>query len=151
MYCYDYPHPAVTVDCVIVRRAREQPEVLLIQRKHAPFAGQWAFPGGFLDVDTDSSLEAAAHRELQEETSLTGIELTQLGAWGDIDRDPRERVITVAFLGLLSDATVPVRAADDARDARWFPLDDPPPLAFDHAHILAAARRRLFDGLPPLL
>lgn len=135
-YEYKYPHPAVTADCIVMTRDNQ---VLLIQRKNEPCQGQWAFPGGFMNID--ETAEAAAVRELQEETGITLSEtdIFQVGAYTAVDRDPRERVITIAYLAEI-DAPVPVKGSDDAARAQWFPLDALPPLAFDHAEILLDAR-----------
>ncbi len=135
-YEYKYPHPAVTADCIVMTRDNQ---VLLIQRKNEPCRGQWAFPGGFMNID--ETAEAAAVRELQEETGITLSEtdIFQVGAYTAVDRDPRERVITIAYLAEI-DAPVPVKGSDDAARAQWFPLDALPPLAFDHAEILLDAR-----------
>jgi 8-oxo-dGTP diphosphatase len=138
-FCYDYPRPAVTVDVIIVTRERS-PRVLLIRRKHDPFAGMWAIPGGF--VDMDESLEDAARRELTEETGVAVGRLEQLHAFGDPGRDPRGRTISVAYLARVRASQVRPRADDDAAEAAWHPLDHLPPLAFDHHKILAYARRR---------
>ena len=136
MYTYKYPHPAVTADCIVMTRDNQ---VLLIQRRNEPCRGQWAFPGGFMNID--ETAEAAAVRELQEETGITLSEtdIFQVGAYTAVDRDPRERVITIAYLAEI-DAPVPVKGSDDAARAQWFPLDALPPLAFDHAEILLDAR-----------
>lgn len=139
-FCYEYPRPAVTVDVVIVTR-EAKPRVLLIRRKHEPFAGRWAIPGGF--VDMDESLEAAAHRELFEETGVQTGDLEQLHTFGDPKRDPRGRTISVAFLALVNPDEVHPQAGDDAAAAAWHSLRRPPKLAFDHASILAMARKRL--------
>lgn len=135
-YEYKYPHPAVTADCIVMTRDNQ---VLLIQRKNEPCQGQWAFPGGFMNID--ETAEAAAVRELQEETGITLSEtdIFQVGAYTAVDRDPRERVITIAYLAEI-DAPVPVKGSDDAARAKWFPLDALPPLAFDHAEILLDAK-----------
>src|SRR5260370_39535114 len=139
-FCSAPPRPAVTVDIVIVTRERK-PKVLLIRRKHAPFAGMWAIPGGF--VDMDESLEAAAARELYEETGIRADKLEQLQTFGDPGRDPRGRVISVVYLAQLDPRRLKPRAADDAAEVAWHDLRHPPPLAFDHAEILACACRRL--------
>ena len=139
-FCYEYPRPAVTVDIVIVTRERK-PRVLLIRRKHDPFAGMWAIPGGF--VDMDESLEGAARRELAEETGVAVEELEQLHTFGDPGRDPRGRTISVAFLARIRPTQVRPQAADDAAEAAWHRLDHLPPLAFDHRKILALARQRV--------
>lgn len=135
-YEYKYPHPAVTADCIVMTRDNQ---VLLIQRRNEPCQGQWAFPGGFMNID--ETAEAAAVRELQEETGITLSEtdIFQVGAYTAVDRDPRERVITIAYLAEI-DAPVPVKGSDDAARAQWFPLDALPPLAFDHAEILLDAK-----------
>lgn len=144
-YCYEYPRPMVTADCVVVRTRAGAREVLLIRRGKAPMKGRWALPGGF--VEETESLEKAALRELREETGLKGARLlAQVGAYGDPGRDPRGRVITVAFLVKVP-ADAEARAGDDAKAARWFPLARlPKALAFDHARILRDALRRLGGG-----
>ena len=146
---YDPSHfdrPSVTVDIAIFTLREKKLQVLLIERKSWPFAGTWALPGGF--VQRNESLEAAARRELREETGVESGYLEQLHTFGDPGRDPRTRVITVAYTALLSSETLNLRAATDAADARWFPMDAlPSPLAFDHDAILSCAlqslRRRL--------
>jgi 8-oxo-dGTP diphosphatase len=137
-YIYDYPRPAVTVDVVIVTR-EERPRVLLIRRKHEPFAGAWALPGGF--VDMDEPLDMAANRELLEETGVPAQELVQLHAFGAPGRDPRGRTISIAYLAEVEPDAVKPKAADDAAEVGWFSLQRPPSLAFDHKEILACARR----------
>jgi 8-oxo-dGTP diphosphatase len=139
-YCYEYPHPAVTVDIIVVTRGL-RPKVLLIRRKHPPYAGKWALPGGYVEID--EPLEAAAQRELREETGLKLDGLEQLYTFGDPGRDPRERTISVAYLTRVALGKLKPRAADDAIEVGWFSLDKPPELAFDHRTILAHARRRL--------
>lgn len=141
MYSYPYPRPAVTADCIILGIAPDgSRRVLLIKRGHAPFEGCWAFPGGFLEMD--ETLEQCARRELKEETGLEAPEhLEELRSFSTVDRDPRGRTITVAFM-----AEMPlreVRGADDAAEACWFPLDQLPPLAFDHDEILRIALERI--------
>ena len=138
-YCYKYPHPAVTADCIVVATDNQQrPCVLLIQRKHEPCQGQWAFPGGFMNID--ETTEEAAIRELEEETGIriANDAICQVGAYSAVDRDPRERVITVAYLVTLPQICQ-VAGRDDAACAQWFPLSELPPLAFDHPQILADA------------
>lgn len=139
-YTYDYPRPSVTVDMVIVTREKK-PRVLLIRRKHPPFVGKWAIPGGF--VEMEETLEAAAQRELFEETTLRALKLEQLHTFGDPGRDPRGRVISVAYLALVDPRKLKPQAADDAAEVGWHDLTHPPALAFDHAKILACARQRL--------
>lgn len=139
-YCYEYPRPAVTVDIVVVTRDA-RPRVLLIRRKHAPFAGMWAIPGGF--VDMDESLEDAARRELREETGVASKRLEQLATFGDPGRDPRGRTISVVYFTRVDAAKVQPRGADDAKEAAWHDLARLPKLAFDHREILNLVRMRL--------
>jgi 8-oxo-dGTP diphosphatase len=139
-YVYDYPRPAVTVDVVIVTH-EARPRVLLIRRKHEPFKGCWAIPGGF--VEMDEPLDAAARRELFEETGVRTKDLVQLHTFGDPYRDPRGRIISVTYLALLDADRLQPRAGDDAAEVGWFSLRQPPKLAFDHKDILAVARKYL--------
>jgi len=134
-YTYEFPRPAVTVDIVLLRKGKRGTEILLIQRAHPPFAGQWALPGGF--VDKGETLEQAAHRELYEETNLKDIPIQQLAAFGDPGRDPRGWTVSIAFWAWLEGERPVARAGDDAASAAWWPLDDLPPLAFDHAKIVS--------------
>jgi 8-oxo-dGTP diphosphatase len=139
-FVYEYPRPAVTVDVAIVTNEPE-PRVLLIRRKGEPFAGSWALPGGF--VDMDEPLEAAARRELMEETGVAAAELTQLHTFGDPGRDPRGRTISVVYLARVKAADLRPIAGDDAAEVAWLPLANPPELAFDHKQILEFARKHL--------
>ena len=139
-FCYEYPRAALTVDCVIFGLDAEL-QVLLIERDLPPFEGQWALPGGF--VRLDETLEEAARRELREETGVIESYLEQLGSYSAVDRDPRERVITTAFMALSSLKKQHLRADTDARRAAWFSIHDLPPLAFDHGKILADGLERL--------
>ncbi len=141
MFTYEYARPALTTDCVVFGLDDEALKVLLIQRDIPPFEGEWALPGGFVHVG--ESLEAAARRELKEETALEGFFLEQLHSYGDPDRDPREHVVTVSYFGLVNLIDHPPRAATDARNAGWFGLDDLPSLAFDHQQIVDTALERL--------
>lgn len=138
MYKYEYPRPAVTVDAVVFLMKSEEFHVLLIKRKNEPYKDSWAFPGGFLDVD--ETLEAGVLRELEEETGLSNIELIQLKTYSKLDRDPRGRTISTAFVGVTSEVNCHVKGADDALEAQWFSLEDLPVLAFDHEEILNDAR-----------
>ena len=141
-YTYDYPRPALTVDCVVFGYGTTASlKVLLIRRKLPPFEAGWALPGGFVQVD--ESVEAAAIRELQEETGVADVFLEQLYTFGALGRDPRERVVSVAYYALVSLQRHPLQAATDASDAQWFELDALPDLAFDHAEILRCAVKRL--------
>lgn len=139
MYCYKYPHPAVTADCIVFGHSGERTWLLLVERKHEPCKGQWAFPGGFMNID--ETADDAARRELLEETGLRVDHLEQVGAFTKVDRDPRERVVTIAYRADI-EGTPDVKGQDDALRARWFSMDELPPLAFDHAEILAVAIRR---------
>ncbi len=140
-HTYEYPRPALTVDCVVFGLDDEDLKVMLIQRKPEPFSGRWALPGGF--VHMDETLDTAAMRELQEETGLEDIYLEQLYTFGAIDRDPRSRVVTVAYYALVKLMDHEVRAATDAADAAWFSVHDMPQLAFDHDEIFDMALERL--------
>lgn len=136
----DFHRPFLSVDLVVTRRGVTGDELLLIRRDRPPFAGQWALPGGFLD--TGETLEEAASRELAEETgvSIPPHRLIQLGAFSRVDRDPRGRVISVAFHAIVPE-DVTLSAGDDARDAQWFAFDALPPLAFDHSEIIHVHKR----------
>lgn len=131
-YTYKYPRPAVTADCVVMTK-EAVPQVLLIERGFDPFKGCWAFPGGFMNMD--ETIEQCAIRELEEETGLVVTELHQIGAYSKVDRDPRGRTITVAYL-VLVDHPIEVTGQDDAAKAEWWPIDKLPPLAFDHDDIM---------------
>ncbi len=140
-YCYEFPRPAVAADSLLLRQGTQGLEVLLIQRKHPPFAGRWALPGGF--VEEGETLLQAARRELYEETGLEGIKLVQLATFGDPGRDPRGWTVSIVFWGWLGEAPAPTQAGDDAADARWWPVDALPPLAFDHADVIDVALQQL--------
>jgi ADP-ribose pyrophosphatase YjhB (NUDIX family) len=152
-----YERPSVTVDVVILTMRRRRLEALLIKRKHWPFEGLWAIPGGF--VNPDESLEDAARRELEEETGVRDVYMEQLYTFGDPQRDPRMRVITVVYYALIRHETLKVVAGDDAAEAAWFPVYHLPSLAFDHENILTYTMQRLrgkleyttigFQLLPP--
>ena len=158
-YTYEYPRPALTVDCVVFGLDEEDLKVLLVRRDLPPFRDRWALPGGF--VRMEESVDDAARRELREETGLTlaDLYLEQLYTFGGVGRDPRGRVVSVAYYALVNLADHRVQAATDARDAAWFSVSDPPSLAFDHDAILEAALARLkgkvryqpigFELLPP--
>ena len=144
-YTYQYPHPAVTTDIVIFTVRLQKLEVLLIRRKLDPFRDCWAIPGGFLDLDED--LDACAARELEEETGIRNVYLEQLYTFGKVGRDPRERVISVAYYALAPMDDQNIQAGDDAAETRWFDVDELPKLAFDHRDILNVARQRLTDKM----
>jgi 8-oxo-dGTP diphosphatase len=139
LFTYKYPHPAVTTDCVIFGFDGERLQVLLIERGIEPFKGRWAFPGGFIKMD--ESAEEGARRELKEETGLEGAYMEQFHTFSNPDRDPRERVITIAYYALVR--LQEVKGGDDAARAKWFALDDVPQLAFDHDLILRKAVKQL--------
>lgn len=138
-YTYKYPRPAVTADCVVITREVE-PKVLLIQRAIEPYKGCWAFPGGFMNID--ETTEQCAIRELEEETGLKLDTMHQIGAYSKVDRDPRGRTITVAYLAII-DKPVQVNGQDDAAKAEWFPINNLPHLAFDHQEIMNDAKLKL--------
>ncbi len=156
-FTYQYPRAALTVDCVVFGFDEGDLKVLLIERGLEPFKGRWALPGGFVRVD--ETVDAAARRELQEEAGLTNVFLEQLYTFGAVDRDPRERVVSVAYYALVKLTEHAAKAATDAAKAQWFPVSKVPKLAFDHANILSTAVERLkgkvryqplgFELLPP--
>ena len=131
----------ITVDIVIFTIRQKQLEVLLVKRRNQPFQGKWALPGGF--VHEDEALDTAARRELKEETGVDKVYLEQLYSFGALQRDPRGRVITVAYFALVDATTLSVHGASDASDAQWFAMSALPPLAFDHHDILHYALKRL--------
>ena len=144
-YTYADPHPAVAADVALLRDGGGGTmELLLVQRARPPFAGHWSLPGGFVEIDED--LEAAARRELREETGLEAGRLRQLQTFGRPGRDPRERVITVVFIGRAADPAAVARGGDDAAAARWFALDALPPLAFDHGEIASLVAAEVAAG-----
>jgi 8-oxo-dGTP diphosphatase len=138
----EYWHPAVTTDAVVFGFDGEHLNVLLIERGGEPFKGAWALPGGFI-TPKDESAEAAVYRELNEETNVEGIYLEELQTFSKAGRDPRERVITIAFFALVVKDQYKIKGGDDARIAKWFPIDDLPQLAFDHNEIIQVALERL--------
>ena len=140
-YTYEYPRAALTVDGVVFGIDDGELKVLLIRRGLAPFKGKWALPGGFVRVT--ETVDEAARRELMEETGLQNVFLEQLYTFGAVDRDPRERVVSVAYFALVKLAAHPPVGGSDASDAAWFPVARPPALAFDHAEILETAAQRL--------
>lgn len=137
-YTYKYPRPAVTADVVAITKEKK-PKVLLIQRGNEPYKGCWAFPGGFMEMD--ETTEECAIRELEEETSLKLDSMVQVGAYSKVDRDPRGRTITIAYLAIV-DEPLSVIAQDDATMAEWVPINTLPSLAFDHNEIMSDAIQR---------
>lgn len=156
-FTYQYPRAALTVDCVVFGLDEGELKVLLIERGLEPFKGRWALPGGFVRVD--ETIDAAARRELEEETGIANVFLEQLYTFGAVDRDPRERVVSVAHFALVKLSDYRTKASTDASKAEWFPVSKLPELAFDHAEIVAVALARLkskvryepigFELLPP--
>jgi 8-oxo-dGTP diphosphatase len=144
-FTYEYPHPAVTTDAIVFTVRDARLEVLLIQRKHEPYAGLWAFPGGFLDYEED--LLACAQRELREETGISGVKLEQFYSAGTPGRDPRERNISIIYIGLVRPDTLHPQASDDAAAVSWFNAARPPKLAFDHRELLLRARQHLAEKI----
>ena len=145
-FSYPYPHPAVTTDVVVFTIRDGRLSILLVKRANPPHQGEWALPGGFLDIDED--LDACAARELEEETGITGVYLEQLYTFGATERDPRERVISVTYYALIpQDSLTAPRAASDAADVGWYAFEDLPSLAFDHARIIEMAHSRLVAKL----
>ncbi|MGK7924721.1 MAG: NUDIX domain-containing protein [Spirulina sp.] len=141
-HCYEFPRPAITVDCVVFGLDEQHIlKVLLVRRNLPPFKGQWALPGGF--VRMEETLEEAALRELGEETGVRNIFLEQLYTFGEIHRDPRDRVITVTYYALVNLGEYQLAAATDVEEAAWFSIDRLPPLAFDHETIFQTALKRL--------
>jgi 8-oxo-dGTP diphosphatase len=137
-YTYKYPRSAVTADCIVITKEAE-PKVLLIERGDEPFKGCWAFPGGFMNMD--ETTEQCAIRELEEETGLKVSKVYQIGAYSKVDRDPRGRTVTVAYLAIVN-KPIAVSGQDDAAKAEWFSLLALPQLAFDHADIMQDAIRK---------
>lgn len=130
------PHIFVTVDIVVTRKYEGEIQILLIQRKNEPFQNYWALPGGF--VDKNEHIEAAAKRELLEETNIQLFQVKQIGAFGDPNRDPRHHTLSVAYYGEV-DALAEANAQDDAKSVQWFSLNELPALAFDHNDIIREA------------
>lgn len=146
-YTYKYPRPAVTADCVVITRG-ESPRVLLIKRGNDPFKGQWAIPGGFMEMD--ETTRVCAIRELKEEANLDVSDVAMIGCYDAIGRDPRHRTVTLAYLAIVEPSAMSLASAgDDAADHCWFPIGELPPLAFDHDVILADAKS-LYEKLEKL-
>lgn len=140
-YTYEYPRPALTVDCIIFGLDKKDLKVLLIKRGLEPFVGKWALPGGFVDMEED--LHQAALRELEEETGVKDVFIEQLYTFGKQGRDPRGRVVSVAYYALVNLGEHPIKASSDADEAAWFGIDQLPALAFDHEEIMDVAIKRL--------
>lgn len=140
-YSYKYPHPAITTDSVVFGFDGQTLHILLIERGIEPFKGLWALPGGFMRID--ESAEQCAKRELKEETGVDEVYLEQFHTFSEVNRDPRERVVTVAFFALVRKSDYRLIAGDDAVNAQWFEIDELPPLAFDHQMIINTARQHI--------
>lgn len=141
IYTYKYQHPAVATDCVVFGYDGKNLHVLLIERGIDPFKGSWALPGGFLKMD--ETVEECAQRELQEETNVKNIYLEQFHVFSAVDRDPRERILSVSFLALVRKSEFKLIAGDDAAKAEWFEINNLPSLAFDHKEIIELAKNKL--------
>ena len=140
-YVYEWPRPMVTVDAVVFLKGKDKTKLLLIKRGKEPFKGKWVFPGGFLEMDEE--LADGAARELAEEAGLVGVELEQMHTFGTCGRDPRGRVIGVAFVGTVGPGNAVVKAGDDAAEAEWFDIDRLPELAFDHNEMAKMAIEKM--------
>ena len=144
-YVYDWPRPMVTVDAAVFTFIGSKAKLLLIERGKEPYKGQWALPGGFVEIDEE--LEDAAARELEEETGLTGVDLEQMRTFGTIGRDPRGRQITIVFMGIAEKGHNKIKAGDDAAKARWFDIEKlPENMAFDHEEVAWFAIRKLTEN-----
>ncbi len=144
-YTYKYPHPSVTTDCVIFGFDGRDMRILLVERGLEPYKGSWALPGGFLKMD--ETVEECAKRELKEETNVSNVFLEQFHTFSAVDRDPRERVLTVAFYALVKPSDYEVIGGDDAANAQWFEQNELPPLAFDHEEVINMAKECLKEKL----
>ena len=141
-YVYDWPRAMVTTDAVVFTYSGNSAKVLLINRGKEPYKGQWALPGGFVEIDEE--LEDAVVRELAEETGLTGIRLEQMHTFGTIGRDPRGRQITIVFMGIVTEEQTGIKAGDDAAQAQWFDIEElPSNMAFDHNEVVRFAIAKL--------
>lgn len=144
-YCYEYPRPSVTTDCLVFKYEEGKVKLLLIKRKNEPFKGMWAFPGGFLDMDEDSTTGAA--RELKEETGIICNNLLQLHIADKVDRDPRGRILSIIYASFLFDNTQSPQAMDDAAAVQWHDINNLPELAGDHKEILKKISTEITEGL----
>lgn len=133
-YTYNYPHFALTVDAVIFSKSDAGLDVLLIRRAHEPYKDRWAFAGGYVNID--EVIDDAVHRELKEETNISNVSLTRFEVFDALDRDPRERTVSVVYYGFINGSKESINAGDDANDAKWFSVNKLPELAFDHSVIL---------------
>jgi 8-oxo-dGTP diphosphatase len=146
MYSYKFPRPAITVDSLVFAYDEGVLKILLIKRGHEPFKGMWATPGGFIEMD--ETCEEAASRELEEETGLRNIKMEQFHVFSAVDRDPRERIITVAHLALINNIKdQSIKGSDDAEEAAWFKVSALPTLAADHQEIIALGLEKLKEKI----
>jgi len=144
-FTYEYPRPNLTVDCIIIGSDDQNlSRILLIQRKHEPFEGKWALPGGF--VEEQELADEAAKRELVEETGLSGVELSQFYTFSTTHRDPRGWTISIAYYAFVEISQCKIQAGDDASDAKWFPITQLPGMAFDHIQIIDKALAVIESG-----
>ena len=141
-YTYAYPRPAVTTDAILISKEKSEFYILLIERANEPYKGQWALPGGFVDMNEE--LKEACSRELKEETSVDGIQLQEFATFGAVNRDPRGRTISIVFWSLV-DSRPYTKSGDDAAKVKWFNLNNLPSLAFDHEIIIARFRQEKLD------
>lgn len=143
-YIYEWPRPMVTVDAVVFTVLASKLSLLMIKRKNEPYKGMWAIPGGFLEMDEE--LEDAVARELEEETGLSGVRLEQMRTYGTIGRDPRGRMVTVVFFGIVDENNTKIKAGDDAAQEKWFDVDNlPKDIAFDHDKVTKLAIEKFRD------
>ena len=142
-YVYEWPRPMVTADIVVFLKGQGKTKALLIKRAKEPFKGSWVFPGGFLELDEE--LADGAARELAEETGLVGVKLEQMHTFGTCGRDPRGRVISIAFVGTVTPDKATIKAGDDAAEAAWFDIDQLPELAFDHNEMAKIAIEKMYS------
>lgn len=142
MFSYEFPRPGLTVDLVILYKDVDDIKILLIKRRNDPYKDYWALPGGYVEQGED--LEQAAKRELEEETGITDVNFRQIGAFGDPKRDPRGWTVTVAFTSYVD--KMDAKAGDDAKDAKWFSINELPQLAFDHPLVISTTLNKLGKG-----
>jgi 8-oxo-dGTP diphosphatase len=141
-YCYDYPRPALTVDCLIFSKSNCGMEMLLIKRKHEPFKNHWAVPGGFMNID--ETTDEAVKREVYEETGIEIENPEQFATFSNVQRDPRGRTVSVVYFLYIDREKLSPKAGDDASEINWFSLENLPELAFDHAEIIELACKKIF-------
>jgi 8-oxo-dGTP diphosphatase len=142
-FTYEYQRPMVSADIAVLKKLENQVYILLIKRLNQPYKDHWALPGGFLEMN--ESLLDCAHRELKEETNLSGLLLEQLYTFGDVGRDPRGRCITIVYWGWLNNLESQATAGDDAKEVQWFPIDELPVLAFDHQKVMELVKEKILE------